>query len=357
MCVAANTSHPAPTATPTTRVAHDAGVPARVATHPWTIHRCPAVEDAGRGDVVHAACMDAWARLFSLAVRQHGAVTRRQAHALGIAASTFDDRVRRELWQRPHPGVLLIPGTDPTSFTTRVGAALAAAAGGALATAWSGLYLHGVITRPPPFVTLVVPWTASRRRLRGVRTIRSRTLLEEDHTTVERLAVATPERTFVDTSRTDGHRRLRILLIDARQRRITEPSSTAARGLLHPGIPGVSQLVAAARDVDGRGVDSALSDVVHGRLVLAGLRPDPHPVPVPTPSGRVLHPDITFASARVCIECDSLGFHGTQRGLDLDHRKDQAYRQAGWNCLRTGWYRADTDWDGFEHDVRVALLG
>jgi hypothetical protein len=50
-----------------------------------------------------------------------------------------------------------------------------------------------------------------------------------------------------------------------------------------------------------------------------------------------------------------VGFHGTQRGLDLDHRKDQGYRQAVWNCLCVGWYRVDTDWSGFVDDVQAAL--
>lgn len=299
--------------------------------------------------------MDAWARLFSLAVAQHGAVTRRQARQLGIAESTFGDRARREGWHRAHPGVLLIPGTDPAAFAPRVGAALLATGGKALATGWSGLYLHGVLNRPPPIVTLVVPWEHSRQRLHAVRIIRSRTLLDEDYATVDGLAVASADRSFVDTGRIDGRERLRILLIDANQRNVTTPSSTAARSLLHPHITGSPRLVAACRDVDSRGVDSALSDVVHKRLVLSGLPPDPHPAPVTTPSGRVLHPDITFAAARVCIECDSLGFHGTQRGLDLDHRKNHAYRQAGWVCLRIGWYRIEVDWDGFVREVRIAL--
>lgn len=299
--------------------------------------------------------MHPWARLFSLAAAQHGVVTRRQARAVGIAASSFDDRARRERWASPHRGVLLIPGTDATLFVVRVRAALAAAPAGALATGWTGLHLHGVITRPPPIVTLVAPWRSGRPHLHAVRTIRSRTLLDEDRAVVGGVAVATPQRSFIDASRTDARERSRILLIDARQRRITEPADVAARALLHPRIPGVSRLVAAARDIDGRGVDSALSDVVHGRLLMAGLHPDAHPRAVPTPAGRVLHPDITFSDVHVCIECDSLGFHGTQRGLDLDHRKDHAYRQAGWNCLRIGWYRLDTDWEGFERDVRAAF--
>lgn len=299
--------------------------------------------------------MHPWTRLLLQAQEQHGAIARRQVAGLGVSPSTFDARVRREAWRGPFRGVRVLPGGDPHDPLTRMSAALLAIGDHALATGWSGLFLHGVLPRAPKLVTLVVPWSSPRRRITGIRIIRSRTLLDDDRDTVSGLATAALPRSFVDAARTDRRARLRILLIDTRQRRVGEPSDVAARALIHPRITGARDLIAAAHDVDSTGADSAFSDAVHRRLVLAGLRPDPHPVTVRTPSGRVLHPDITFARHRVCIEVDSLGFHGTQRGLDFDHRKDQGYRQALWNCLRIGWFRFDTDWPGFERDAREAL--
>ena len=130
----------------------------------------------------------------------------------------------------------------------------------------------------------------------------------------------------------------------------------ADRAAQHCGVPGSRLLTAVALDVARTGADSILSDLVHRRLVEHGLRPDDVPVPVPIGhQGRVLHPDITFAWAKVGIECDSLAHHGTQRAIDLDHRKDQAYRQVGWDCPRIGWYRYDHDWPGFVRDVEATL--
>jgi hypothetical protein len=57
----------------------------------------------------------------------------------------------------------------------------------------------------------------------------------------------------------------------------------------------------------------------------------------------------------VCIECDSLAHHGSQQAIDIDHRKDQAYAEARWQCLRIGWRRFDTDWTGFVATLRQAL--
>lgn len=299
--------------------------------------------------------MNAWAKIYRTAAEQHGAIARWQAPSLGVPLTSFDRRVRREQWERPHPGICLVPGADATRHETQVSCALLAIGGHGMATGWSGLHLHGVLDRPPPIVTLVVPWTGSRRRLRAVRIIRSRTLLPEDRTVVAGLAVAAVERCFLDSGRVDSVARLRTLQIDARQRRIGVPASTGARALLHPKVPGSSKVVTAARQVESVGADSALTDAVHRRLIAAGLIPDATSATVTVPTGRILHPDITYARERVSIECDSLGFHGTQRGLDLDHRKDQGYRQALWNCLRIGWYRYENDWDGFERDVRAAL--
>lgn len=299
--------------------------------------------------------MDPWARLFRLGTRQYGAVARRQAPTVGIPLATFDRQIGRQLWESVHRGIRLLPGTDGTAVATRVSAAVLAVGPAALATGWTGLFLHGVLDRRPPIITVVVPWNHGTRQLRGVKTIRSRTLLDGDRATHGGLPVATVHRCFVDAARTDSQARLRTLLIDARQRRIADPADVGARALETPGAPGGRRLVAAVRDVVAVGADSVLSDIVHRRLLDAGLPPDPEPVTVPTPSGRILHPDITYHRSRVCIECDSLGFHGTQRGLDLDHRKDQGYRRAGWNCLRLGWYRLDSDWTGFLQDVRLAL--
>jgi hypothetical protein len=299
--------------------------------------------------------MNLWAALHDIGMRQHGVITRGQALALGIPAATFDRRMRSERWRRIHPGVRLLPGADATSHLALVTAAVLAVGDHALATGWSGLYAHGVILRPPPIVTLVVPWNRGTRRLHAVRTIRSRTLLDDDRGTVGGLPVTEAERCMLDTARTDSQARLRTLLIDGHQRRVFEPPNVALRAMLTPGVPGAHRLIAAVRDVDQVGADSVFSDAVHRRLLDAGLEPDPQPVGVPTPGGRVLHPDITFGAAKVCIECDSLGFHGTQRGLDLDHRKDLAYLRAGWIVIRVGWLRYETDWDGFVRDVRAAL--
>jgi hypothetical protein len=185
---------------------------------------------------------------------------------------------------------------------------------------------------------------------------RSRTLIDDDRSSVAGLACVKPARAFLDTAPAHEQADLRVMLIDARQRRVVEPADVIARIVrLSSQVAGRDRLLRAAYDVDAVGADSALSDQVQRRLLESGLRPDAHPVSINIGKGRRLHPDITFARERTCIECDSLAHHRTQRAIDLDHHKNEAYAAAGWTCLRIGWHRFDNDWTGFLAAVRHAV--
>ncbi|CAN5899215.1 hypothetical protein BH23ACT10_BH23ACT10_03820 [soil metagenome] len=304
---------------------------------------------------VHPMSAENWAALFDLAARQYGAVARWQASgAVGITSTVFTSRVRRERWYQPHRGVFVIPGTVWGPMP-RLSAALLAVGPHAAATAMTALHLHGVVDEAPKHPTLVVPHGRRASRSRSIRVLRTRTLQDDDLTTVDGLRCATPPRAFMDASPVVAQGGQRILLINARQRGVAEPAEILIRATAAPArVPGRDRLISAAVDVMAVGADSPLSDTVHRRLIADGLRPDDHPVAVDV-GGRWLHPDITFAAARVCIECDSLAYHRDQRAIDLDHRKDQSYSAAGWRCLRIGWRRYELDWAGFVSVVRSAV--
>lgn len=211
--------------------------------------------------------------------------------------------------------------------------------------------------RPPSTIELMTAWAGSYRRLQGVRLIRSRALTDDDRSVRDRLAVASVPRCFLDLARSGGPQRLRTLLIDARQRCIAEPTAVAERAALHPGVPGSRLLGAVARDVVRTGADATLTT----SCTVASPRSASRPTTCPCKwrsTGRTGSCLPTSRSRR--HRCPSSATHsapGTQRVIDLDHRKDQAYRQAGWNCLRIGGYRLDHDWEGFVLDVPAALGG
>ncbi len=295
-----------------------------------------------------------WIRVFRCAALQFGAIARWQAIGLGIDDTSFTRRVRSEQWRQPHRGVYVIPGTTWGPMT-RLSSALLAIGDHAAATGVTALHLHGIVEQPPAHTTLVVPHSRRAPPLGAVRVLRSRTLLPDDVTVVRRLRSATAPRALLDAAPMIPREELRVMLINGRQRQIVLPEQVAERALMSSvRQPGRRRLLSAASDVSKVGADSAFSDAVHRRLITDGLVPDDDPVAVEV-GGRRLHPDITFAHARVCIECDSLAHHSDQRAIDLDHRKDQAYGRARWKCLRIGWRRFDRDWPGFVSVVRGAL--
>jgi hypothetical protein len=295
-----------------------------------------------------------WSALFALAADQYSVVARYQARRLGIDDRTFSRRVRAEGWQQPHRGVYVVPGA-PWHPRTRMSAALLAAGPHAAASGLTALHLHGVADAQPPRLALVVPHERRARPLHGAKVVRSRTLRHGDVTEVGGLRCVRPPRAFLEASPEVDDGRLRTLLIDGRQRLVVMPEEVIERAAKSPlRLPGRHRLIAVASDIAGIGADSVLTDLVHRRLVADGFHPDPTPVSI-TINGRTLHPDITFAGARLSIECDSLAHHGDQRSLDMDHRKDQAYAAAWWRCLRIGWYRYDNDWSGFLTALRHAL--
>ena len=294
-----------------------------------------------------------WAQVLGLGRDQGGPIAARQAVAAGIPRSTFDDRVRREAWARPFPAVA-VPPSVAVDMKVRARAAALWLGDDAVVTGWSALHLRGVVDEPPVRVHLVVSPGRRRPGRHDVHVIRSRTLLPTDHEPLGGISVARAPRAMLDAAGGLGRERLRGWLIDGRQRGLLVVGEVLARAMLTPSAAGRGRLLAACRDVDASGADSALAAEVEVRLRAAGFELDVPPRTVPVP-GRVLHPDLTVRGLPVAIEVDGFGSHASQRGLDLDQRKHNAYALAGWTVLRIGWARLTRDWVGFLAELRAAV--
>lgn len=293
-----------------------------------------------------------WSAILLLASRQHGAVARRQAIELGVSSSTWHRRTTREGWHIPVPGVAVLPGMRSPWVDASV-AALASAPGGAV-TADTALAVHGARVDFPAVPVVVLPHDHHGVGRQGFDVIRSRTLVATDVVRVQGITSTTPARAMLDLAIRSGADDLRERLIDLRQRRITSLSAVLRRAEEAVGVPGRGLLIRAVHDVSATGADSVFTARVREALLRAGLHPDAHPATVDT-GGRVLHPDITFAGARLAIECDSLAFHSDQRTIDLDARKRNAYLVSGWAVLSITWRRLHHDLEGFLREVRAAL--
>ncbi|MBW3663255.1 MAG: endonuclease domain-containing protein [Actinobacteria bacterium] len=294
-----------------------------------------------------------WTEFFEIVERQGGLGARRQALECDISASAFDRRVKAQSWDRPYAGVVRVPGA-PYGPRERHRAALLAIGGDAALAGESALWWRGVTDKPPPVITILVDWRRRAPKLPGVRVIRSRVIREDDLEEVDGALVTTVRRAFLDLAGRLRRRRLRALLIDARQRRKVELADVAERALMVLRVPGRNRLLRLVAELAPDRADSILTELVFQGLVAADLVPDAVPATVPV-SGRELHPDITFAARQVAIECDGYGSHSERSHLELDNRKNNAYLLAGWKVLRIDWGRFENDWDGFIAEVRAAL--
>lgn len=115
------------------------------------------------------------AAIAALAARQDSVITTAQCTELGADRSWVARRVRSGIWQRLHPGVIVVH-SGPLTWRTRAQAALLhAGPGSALSHAAAG-YVHEFTTRPPRIIDVTIPHRRRVRPTTGVRIHRRRDL-------------------------------------------------------------------------------------------------------------------------------------------------------------------------------------
>ncbi len=130
----------------------------------------------------------------SLARRQHGVVSRRQALDAGLTLKTIRCHLDRGRWRRLHPGVYLTASGEPT-WTARASAAVLWSGSGAALSLRAAAYLWRLEERQPPMLTVVVPAHRQVRRVPGVRVTRRRHIQPAE---VQRLPVTSAVQTVID---------------------------------------------------------------------------------------------------------------------------------------------------------------
>lgn len=283
--------------------------------------------------------MAAFADLADLARRQHGLVERGQAAALGVDPRALARRVDREGWERLHAGVFALPGSLDTG-ERRVLAAVLAVQDHAWATRWTAAYLWGLSDRLRVPVTLTVPHQHRAAALRGVQTVRSRTLAPEDVTRRHGVPVVGVARMLADLGPVLPLSELRGLAIDARQRGLVDSAQLWAIWERLRKAPRQRNLRALALLLQGdvERVDSEFERRVRALLRRAGL-PYPHPEPFPVRDGgvRVARIDIAWPRWKVGVECDGFRYHSHRRQLDRDSARQNTLIALGWRLARVTW--------------------
>lgn len=273
----------------------------------------------------------------ALARRHHHVVSVNQAAACGLDPATLWRRARVERWERLYRGVFALPGSTATHERQTSGAFLAVG-GKVAACRQTAAYLWGMTEQAPKVVDLIVPPSRRAPALKGVRTLRSRTVIPTDLQCARGLTVTSPARTVCDLAAvTEDDHDLRLLVLTARRQGILDLAELRRRHVSLARSPGATRLERVLHALDAEGSEGIFAHEVRAFLGSHGLIPHPTPLWIPCRDGKARQIDVPFVEQRVGIQAeDDLPAGRAQAGdcLDGDDEKDLELTAAGWRIAR-----------------------
>lgn len=218
-----------------------------------------------------------WAELYAAAAGNYGVYAVRRAADVGLTARAISAKARRERWREPHPGIVVLPGAkwDHRTAIAAVQQHLGErAAAGGMSAAW----LYGIVPRPPRDPHLLVPHGV-HLTTRGVVIRRSRHVTDTDRSDVQGLCVVSFTFLLCSLAPQMSTDRLRVVALDARQRRLLDIVDVALRLESMPRIPGRRRPVQVLEELEADGSDSVFEFRVRQRLRDEGFAPSDKPWP------------------------------------------------------------------------------
>ncbi len=289
-----------------------------------------------------------------LAASQHGVFSRAQADARGFSKEVIARRVRRGMWEQPHPGVYRLTGA-PNSWRASLMAACLAWGPGTVASHRAAAALWEFTGFPPRRIELSIP----RKRERPLPHLVHRpvALPATDVTTLDSIPVTTPERTLLDLAGVASSERVEEALDDALRRRLVSvPRLTQLlRRSAVPGRPGV----AAFRSLLEQQT-SVVPESVFERRLMRALKRAKCPQPVPQhevrSNGRLIaRVDLAYPSKQLAIEAEGFEWHSIRSDVERDARRQSALAAQGWRVIRLTWTELHDRPDEVVATIRAAL--
>jgi Transcriptional regulator, AbiEi antitoxin/Protein of unknown function (DUF559) len=264
-------------------------------------------------------------RIARIAERQHGAVTLEQLRHAGISSDAISGRVRTGRIYRIHRGVyalgqarlspegkcmaaVLACGSAATKASERDddGASTlpVLAFWGAALSHYSAAALWGLLPSRSALVDVSVPGTAGRKRHRGIRLHRSRTLRAGLVTSRSGIPITTPARTIEDLRR-------------------TAPPADVRRAIRQAEVLGLP-------------IDEIASDGTRSELEGLFLRLcNRSELPMPDVNVRIgpFLVDFLWRDRRLIVETDGYRFHRGRAAFEDDHDRDLKLKSLGYEVI------------------------
>jgi very-short-patch-repair endonuclease len=248
-----------------------------------------------------------------IASRQKGLATRKQLLAAGISARTIERRLESGLLIPEYSGVYRVGHRAPNLETSYLAAVLACGEQAVLSGRAAG-HLLGLLKggAPPPEVT-----APTGRRVRGLRTHRSRNLDPRDTTVHRGFPVTTVCRTLVDLAAILPLQALSRACHEAGVRYRTTPAEVSAVLARRPNTPGAAKL---RRILTG---DEPVTLSELERRFLDLLRSEGLPLPRTNKPASGRRVDCRWPEYRLTVELDSYRFHASRQAWERDRRRER----------------------------------
>lgn len=298
---------------------------------------------------------DRWNELRRLAHAQHGQLSTGQALDLGFSA--WDLRRLAESSQLGHDQVRLlrVVAGEGGSHRALLWAVQLSVRRLVVACAFSAAWLMGLRRRPPAVAWEMVrgKWAPSRP---DVRVVTCRTLPDEDIVDDRGLHRTSNPRTIVDLAAHMRPALLRGLLLDARQRGLTDEEEVAVVAERRRGARGRTAVLRLCEQLSVADADSELEAVFRDRVARSPLPPpSPHHLIIPTHGGGTRTIDVAWPERSVGAECDGLAYHGSREAHDVDAVRRTELNLTVVRIVHVTWSRVDVGWPRLERDLSTAL--
>jgi hypothetical protein len=288
---------------------------------------------------------DAMGAVAELAASQHGALTRRQAAAIGLSPRQIRSLADLALIDEPVPGVLRVRAAPATWHQQLMIAALSGP------SFWAGYraaaYLHGIDGfRLQPPAEVVGP--RSCRRIHGLDVVQHwvEPLDADDLTHIDGIPCTSFARTVVDVCGVvDGDLALRAVDDFERRRASLNWLRLTAERVHRPGQAGtgVALRLLDRRQRGGRVPDSWFERLVERCLAMPDLPPWVSQHEVREADGRVVaRLDLACPDLLYGVEANSREFHFGQRAESIDQRRENRCTALGWQISYVGWYDTES---------------
>lgn len=276
-------------------------------------------------------------RLWRLAAKQRGVVSRKQMRFIGLSDDVIDHAIAVGRIHRVFHSVYAV-GHPRTNERSRAMAAVLACGKGAVVSHRSAAALLGLIDAGPVVIDVIAPRSRGRK-IDGIRLHLVRSPRLEETGTFDGIPCTSPARTLVDVAGVVGEWTLRSTFERAAQRNMLDLAAVEAS--IDPrrrGMKVLQKLIeewrGAAPLLKRRGkLKSPLEAKVLPLIARRGLPPPLLNAPVQLANGRI-EVDFLWPDHRFVLEADSRGFHGTAVAFERDRWRDRELMRAGYSVLR-----------------------